>query len=144
MLDAGRDSDTDQGLGGGVASVRRATRRYLAWSRRCRTAGGLAGFLAPVITSAVIGKPDDPGPWAVALMVVGYEISHMIPSRHVILLCGEPCGQGQFEDPFGHWSSIATSRMWHRRVGPSAPPSDGIRKIDGPASCAALAKYLST
>jgi hypothetical protein len=52
--------------------------RYLAWSRRCRTAGGLVGFLAPVFTSAVIGKPDDPGPWAVALMVVGYLLGALL------------------------------------------------------------------
>jgi hypothetical protein len=52
--------------------------RYLAWSRRCRTAGGLVGFLAPVFTSAVIGKPDDPGPWAVALMVVGYLLGALV------------------------------------------------------------------
>lgn len=53
-------------------------RRYLAWSRRCRTAGGLAGFLAPVFTSAVIGKPEDPGPWAVALLVVGYLLGALL------------------------------------------------------------------
>ena len=51
---------------------RPVVRRYLAWSRRCRTAGLVVGFLTPVIVSAVIGKPDDPGPWAVSLMVVGY------------------------------------------------------------------------
>jgi hypothetical protein len=57
---------------------RPVVRRYLAWSRRCRTAGGLAGFVAPVITSAVIGKPDDPGPSAVALMVVGYLLGALV------------------------------------------------------------------
>jgi hypothetical protein len=57
---------------------RPVVRRYLAWSRRCRTAGGLAGFLAPVFTSAVIGKPEDPGPWAVALMVVGYLLGALL------------------------------------------------------------------
>jgi hypothetical protein len=57
---------------------RRVVRRYLTWSRRCRTAGGLAGFLAPVITSAVSGRPDDPGPWAVALMVVGYLLGALL------------------------------------------------------------------
>lgn len=57
---------------------RPVVRRYLAWSRRCRTAGAFAGFLAPVITSAVIGKPDDPGPWAVALMVVGYLLGALL------------------------------------------------------------------
>jgi hypothetical protein len=60
---------------------RPVVRRYLAWSRRCRTAGGLAGFLAPVITSAVIGKPDDPGPWAVALMVVGYLLGALLAEQ---------------------------------------------------------------
>lgn len=57
---------------------RPVVRRYLAWSRRCRTSGGLAGFLAPVITSAAIGKPDDPGPWAVALMIVGYMLGALL------------------------------------------------------------------
>lgn len=52
--------------------------RYLAWSRRCRTAGLVAGFLTPVIVSAVIGKPDDPGPWAVSLMVVGYLLGALV------------------------------------------------------------------
>ena len=53
-------------------------RRYLAWSRRFRTAGLVTGFLAPVIVSAVIGKPDDPGAWAVSLMVVGYLLGAIV------------------------------------------------------------------
>jgi hypothetical protein len=57
---------------------RPVVRRYVAWSRRCRTAGGLAGFLAPVIVSAVVGKPADPGPWAVSLMVVGYLLGALV------------------------------------------------------------------
>ena len=57
---------------------RPVVRRYLAWSRRCRTAGLVAGFLTPVIVSAVIGQPDDPGPWAVSLMVVGYLLGALV------------------------------------------------------------------
>ncbi len=57
---------------------RPVVRRYLAWSRRCRTAGLVAGFLTPVIVSAVVGKPDDPGPWAVSLMVVGYLLGALV------------------------------------------------------------------
>ena len=57
---------------------RPVVRRYLAWSRRCRTAGLVAGFLIPVIVSAVIGTPDDPGPWAVSLMVVGYLLGALV------------------------------------------------------------------
>jgi hypothetical protein len=57
---------------------RPVVRRYLAWSRRCRTVGGLTGFLGPVIVSEVVGKPDDPGPWAVSLMVVGYLLGALV------------------------------------------------------------------
>jgi hypothetical protein len=57
---------------------RPVVRRYLAWSRRSRTAGLVAGFLAPVIVSAVMGKPDDPGPWSVSLMVVGYLLGALV------------------------------------------------------------------
>lgn len=57
---------------------RPVVRRYLAWSRRSRTAGLVAGFLTPVIVSAVMGKPDDPGPWAVSLMVVGYLLGALV------------------------------------------------------------------
>lgn len=61
-----------------TSESRPVVRRYLAWSRRCRTAGALTGFLTPVISSAVTGKPDDPGPWAVALMVVGYLLGALL------------------------------------------------------------------
>lgn len=59
-------------------SNRPVVRRYLAWSRRCRAVGGLAGFLSPVIVSAVLGRPDDPGPWAVSLLVVGYLLGALV------------------------------------------------------------------
>lgn len=59
-------------------SNRPVVRRYLAWSRRCRAVGGLAGFLTPVIVSAVLGRPDDPGPWAVSLLVVGYLLGALV------------------------------------------------------------------
>ena len=59
-------------------ATRPVVRRYLAWSRRCRAAGGLAGFLAPVIVSAVVGKPEDPGPWAVSLLVGGYLLGALV------------------------------------------------------------------
>lgn len=57
---------------------RAVVRRYVAWSRRSRTAGGLAGFLAPVVSSAVVGTPEDPGPWAVSLMIVGYLLGALL------------------------------------------------------------------
>lgn len=47
-------------------------RRYLAWSRRSRTAGALAGFLAPVVASQIAGTPEDPAGWSVVLMITGY------------------------------------------------------------------------
>jgi hypothetical protein len=60
---------------------RRAVRRYLQWTRRCRTAGGLAGFLAPTIYFEVVNpgrRPDDVGGWAMTLMLVGYLLGALI------------------------------------------------------------------
>lgn len=51
---------------------RPVVRRYLAWSRRSRTAGGLAGFLAPVFYARVTTGESDPGAWSFLLMLVGY------------------------------------------------------------------------
>lgn len=51
---------------------RPVVRRYLSWSRRSRTAGGLAGFLAPAIYMDFTNSGSDPGSWSIALMLVGY------------------------------------------------------------------------
>jgi hypothetical protein len=51
---------------------RPVVRRYLAWSRRSRTAGGLTGFLAPVFYARVTTGESDPGSWSFTLMLVGY------------------------------------------------------------------------
>jgi hypothetical protein len=58
-----------------------AVRRYLQLSRRCRTAGGLVGFLAPTIYFQVVTpghQPDDVGGWVVMLMLVGYLLGALI------------------------------------------------------------------
>lgn len=60
--------------------TRPVVRRYLTWSRRSRTVGGLVGFLAPVIYARVVEValgPDvisesDSGGWSVLLMFIGY------------------------------------------------------------------------
>jgi len=60
---------------------RPAVRHYLRWSRRCRTAGGLAGFLAPTIYFEVVSpghQPDDVGGWAMTMMLVGYLLGALI------------------------------------------------------------------
>jgi hypothetical protein len=60
---------------------RPAVRRYLQWTRRCRTAGGLIGFLAPTFYFEVVTperQPDDIGGWAVTLMLVGYLLGALI------------------------------------------------------------------
>lgn len=60
---------------------RPTVRRYLQWSRRCRTAGGLAGFLAPTIYFEVVTpghQPDDVGRWALTMMLVGYLLGALI------------------------------------------------------------------
>jgi xanthosine utilization system XapX-like protein len=51
---------------------RPVVRRYLAWSRRSRTAGGLTGFLAPLFYARVTTGESDPGSWSLTLMLVGY------------------------------------------------------------------------
>lgn len=51
---------------------RPVVRRYLAWSRRSRTAGGLIGFLAPVFFAKIATGESDPGSWSFTLMLVGY------------------------------------------------------------------------
>jgi hypothetical protein len=52
--------------------TRRVVRRYLVWSRRSRTAGGLAGVLVPGIYLRVTAPDSDPGGWIFVLMIVGY------------------------------------------------------------------------
>jgi hypothetical protein len=58
-----------------------AVRRYLAWTRRSRTAGGLAGFLAPTFYYAIFSpgpQPDNAGAVAVTFMLVGYLLGAVI------------------------------------------------------------------
>ena len=60
---------------------RHTVRRYLQWTRRCRTAGGLAGFLAPAVYFEVVTpgrRPDDVGGWSMTLMLVGYLLGALI------------------------------------------------------------------
>jgi hypothetical protein len=60
---------------------RPAVRHYLQWSRRCRTVGGLAGFLAPTIYFQVVTpghQPDDVGGWAITTMLAGYLLGALI------------------------------------------------------------------
>jgi hypothetical protein len=61
--------------------TRPAMRRYLQWTRRARTAGGLVGFLVPTIYFEVVTpgrQPDDVGGWAMTLMLVGYLLGALI------------------------------------------------------------------
>lgn len=54
---------------------------YLKWTRRCRTAGGVAGFLAPTIYFEVVSRghqQEDVGGWAVTLMFVGYLLGALV------------------------------------------------------------------
>lgn len=60
---------------------RALVRRYLLWTRRCRTAGGLAGFLAPTFYSEIVttGPPtDDVGALAVTFMLGGYLLGALL------------------------------------------------------------------
>jgi hypothetical protein len=46
---------------------------HLARSRRCRTVGGLIGFMTPIVYAALVtGKPVRDGGWSVASMLIGY------------------------------------------------------------------------
>jgi hypothetical protein len=57
---------------------RPAVRRYLMWSRRSRTVGGVTGFLVPVVVSAISGVPGDPGGLSLALMIAGYLLGALL------------------------------------------------------------------
>jgi hypothetical protein len=62
-----------------TAERRPVVRRYLVWSRRSRTAGGLIGFLAPGVYSEVVtGQPLRDGGWSFALMLVGYLLGDLV------------------------------------------------------------------
>jgi hypothetical protein len=64
--------------------TRPVVRRYLTWSRRARTVGGLVGFLAPVIYALVgevaLGREviTDAGGWSVLLMFIGYLLGALV------------------------------------------------------------------
>ena len=66
--------------------TRPLVRRYLTWSRRSRTVGGLVGFLAPVIyarvAEAALGREvmteSDAGGWSLLLMFVGYLLGALV------------------------------------------------------------------
>lgn len=62
-----------------TAESRPVVRRYLEWSRRSRTAGGLIGFLAPGVYSEVVtGQPLRDGGWSFGLMLVGYVLGALL------------------------------------------------------------------
>jgi hypothetical protein len=62
-----------------TAESRPVVRRYLEWSRRSRTAGGLIGFLAPGVYSEVVtGQPLRDGGWSFGLMLVGYVLGVLL------------------------------------------------------------------
>jgi hypothetical protein len=57
---------------------RRQVRRYLAWSRRSRTVGGLIGFLAPAIYARVVVDRSDDGGWSMGSLVAGYLVGAVV------------------------------------------------------------------
>jgi hypothetical protein len=62
---------------------RPAVRRYLAWTRRSRTVGGLVGFLAPILYRAASGETSAAttsggADWSVPLMIVGYLVGALV------------------------------------------------------------------
>jgi hypothetical protein len=62
-----------------TSESRPVVRRYLAWSRRCRTAGGLAGLLGPTFYSQLVhGEPLDDGGASFVLMLVGYLLGALV------------------------------------------------------------------
>jgi hypothetical protein len=77
-------------------------RRHLAWSRRSRTVGGLAGFLAPGIHARVTTGDSDPGGLSVVLMLVGYLLgalfAEVVVSRFHGRTAAESVGPRRLED----------------------------------------------
>jgi hypothetical protein len=62
-----------------TSESRPTVRRYLTWSRRCRTAGGLAGLLGPTFYSQLVrGMPLDDGGASFVLMLVGYLLGALV------------------------------------------------------------------
>ncbi|MDP9119546.1 MAG: hypothetical protein M3M93_04600, partial [Actinomycetota bacterium] len=54
--------------------------RYLAWSRRCRTAGGLIGFMTPIVYAALVtDEPIRDGGWSVGFLLIGYLVGALSP-----------------------------------------------------------------
>jgi hypothetical protein len=84
-----------------VTSENRTTvRRYLLWTRRCRTAGGLAGFLGPTFYYEIVTTgppPDDVGALGVTFMFVGY-------------LLGALCGETVIDPPWGRSQGVGAGR----------------------------------
>jgi MFS family permease len=66
--------------------TRPVVRRYLTWSRRARTVGGLVGFLAPVIYAQIgevalrheVITESEAGGWSVLLMFIGYLLGALV------------------------------------------------------------------
>lgn len=56
-----------------TAETSSVARRHLAWSRTCRTVGGLIGFMTPIVYAAfVTQQPLRDGGWSLGSMLVGY------------------------------------------------------------------------
>jgi hypothetical protein len=53
-------------------------RRYLAWSRRLRTMGGLVGFLIPFYYSEIVNKEHLEGGGWVVTMLIGYFLGALV------------------------------------------------------------------
>lgn len=70
-----------------TSESRAAVRRYLQWSRRARTAGGLVGLLAPTlyleISTSGSRRPEDVGGWAVTLMLAGYLLGALLAEARI-------------------------------------------------------------
>jgi hypothetical protein len=79
---------------------RALVRRYLLWTRRCRTAGGLAGFLAPTFYYEIVTTgppPDDVGALGITFMFVGY-------------LLGALCAETVIDPPWERSQGVGAGR----------------------------------